>query len=184
MTVSILDCDNRQISLYPDRCRLHSTIRVLLDNRPQCPDPPIQPYGDLSVDIFLAEDDSLVQEFLIEVLQFTDLSVTAASSGDEAAVLLSRLLEPPRLLLTDINLGPGVDGFTLGARARHRWPSLPVIYISGVPMNLTTLGGARVLHPFQERFLQKPFHIEVLLATVHHLIIETATIKYPRRPGF
>jgi DNA-binding response OmpR family regulator len=129
------------------------------------------------VDILLAEDDSLVQTFLIEVLQFADLTVTAASSGDEAAVLLTRLLEPPRLLLTDINLGPGVDGFTLGARARDRWPSLPVIYISGVPMNLTTPGGARVLHPFQERFLQKPFHTEVLLTTVHLLISGIATTQ-------
>jgi CheY-like chemotaxis protein len=129
------------------------------------------------VDILLAEDDSLVQVLLIEVLQFADFTVTAASSGDEAAVLLTHLLEPPRLLLTDINLGPGVDGFTLGARARDRWPSLPVIYISGVPMNLTTLGGARVLHPFQERFLRKPFQTEVLLTTVHLMISGIATTK-------
>jgi two-component system, OmpR family, response regulator len=122
------------------------------------------------MDIFLVEDDKSVQSLLVEALESADFTVACASNGDEAATALMRLDSQPRLLLTDIDLGSGINGLTLGARARGRRPSMPVIYISGRPLNVATAGGSRMLHAFEERFLQKPFPLERLLCTVALLI--------------
>src|SRR5437868_14845080 len=38
---------------------------------------------------------------------------------------------PIKALVTDIDLGPGTDGFEIARRARAAYPRLPVVYISG-----------------------------------------------------
>jgi CheY-like chemotaxis protein len=70
-------------------------------------------------------------------------------------------------MITDINLGSGMDGVTLGRLARTRFPDLPVIYISG------RYGDWRGLSN-QERFLLKPFPPAVLVRTLRELSVATA----------
>ncbi|MFN5018905.1 response regulator, partial [Bradyrhizobium sp.] len=39
--------------------------------------------------------------------------------------------EPVALLLTDIVLPDGVTGIDLARQVRHRWPELPIVFMSG-----------------------------------------------------
>jgi CheY-like chemotaxis protein len=54
-----------------------------------------------------------------------------ASSGDEAVMKLAEGIEPTPLIviLSDINM-PGMDGLTLLAEVKQRFPHLPVIMVT------------------------------------------------------
>jgi CheY-like chemotaxis protein len=67
--------------------------------------------------------------------------------------------ERPCVVVTDINLGAGMDGLALGRAAHAKFPELPIVYISG------RYGEIRGLGPF-ERFLPKPFPASVLLRAI------------------
>jgi CheY-like chemotaxis protein len=81
--------------------------------------------------VLLVEDECLLREMLGETLSEAGLSVSAATSGEEAATLLGSM--PPRwALVTDINLGRGkMDGWELARLARQQDPSRGILYMSG-----------------------------------------------------
>ena len=56
--------------------------------------------------------------------------VEEAYGASEAIELIDKH-RPLRAMVTDIDLGPGLDGFDLARRVRATHPRLPVIYISG-----------------------------------------------------
>ncbi len=67
--------------------------------------------------------------------------------------------EPPGAVVTDINLGPGMDGLAFIRAAREVFPTLPVVFISGRYAEL------RGMAPY-ERFLPKPFTTPALLRAI------------------
>jgi DNA-binding NtrC family response regulator len=62
------------------------------------------------------------------------------------------------VLVTDLDLDEGIDGIQLASEAHHRWPNLPILYISGRPslMNDYELDA-------RELFLPKPLHRRQLI---------------------
>lgn len=64
-----------------------------------------------------------------------------------------------------MNLGQGMDGLTLVAEARRRWPGVGVVVMSGKPANLNE----RRPDP-REVCLLKPFAPRRLAAAVHRLM--------------
>jgi two-component system cell cycle sensor histidine kinase/response regulator CckA len=89
-----------------------------------------------------------------------------AAHGAEALEILESTGESVDLVVTDVVM-PGMDGRELGRRLAQRWPDLPILYISAYDVNdIFRRGSPRHSAPF----LQKPFPLEGLIATVHDLI--------------
>ena len=110
------------------------------------------------MDILLVEDDDLVRDCLFEALNETGLLIQGIDTG-EAALSLLRPDDPPSVVVTDINLGAGMDGLAFARAARALCPGLPVVYISGRYVELRGMSA-------YERFLAKPFTTPALLKAI------------------
>ncbi len=104
--------------------------------------------------ILLVEDDGEVRQMLQRLLGELGYRVAVASSGPEALALLEGGLRPD-LLLTDVVLPDGPNGYELAAQARARQPRLKLMFTSGYAQGVSgrrpaTVAGAFMLH--------KPFH--------------------------
>jgi len=100
--------------------------------------------------ILLVDDDVIVNLNLHEFLQDCGFTVEAVYSGAAAIEAIKR--EPPNALVTDLDLGPGPDGFQVARYARAARPGLPVVFISGTMAGRFPLEGV-----FGSDFVAKPF---------------------------
>jgi DNA-binding response OmpR family regulator len=110
--------------------------------------------------VLLIEDDELVRSALSETLDGDGFEVDGLANAEDALILLGAG-QVPDVLVTDIHLGAGLNGFDLAEIARCRHPGVEVILISGTTPDLS--GHAARRH---ERFLQKPFAPETLAAAI------------------
>lgn len=117
------------------------------------------------MDVLLVEDEPLVREMLAEDLADAGLDVTEASSAEAALGAAGEAGRSPRVIVTDINLGSGMDGLALVAEARRRWPGVGVVVMTGKPANLD----GRRPDP-REVCLVKPFGPPRLAAAVQELM--------------
>lgn len=120
----------------------------------------------LWVDILLIDDDELIRVCLVEALHEAGLATVEQSCGEDA---LRAIVDhgPPRVVVTDINLGAGMDGRAFAAVLRRQHPGVPVIYISGRYAEIKPLTSI-------ERFLPKPFTTRTLLRAIEELRGEAA----------
>jgi CheY-like chemotaxis protein len=113
--------------------------------------------------VLLVEDQGAVREVLAEVLQDGGNDVTEAATAEEALDLMSHR-GPPEVLVTDLDLGEGLNGLNLADDVARYWPEVGIVFISGRPWLLQhhTLRA-------HERFLKKPCTAAKLLETVEKL---------------
>ena len=116
--------------------------------------------------ILLVEDDDAVRRLVESALLRHGAIVTSARDGFEARRILETSGATMELLVTDIVM-PGLYGHELAAEARARHPHLKTLYISGyldeVKLPLNELDRSQA-------FLQKPFSMATLVATVVELL--------------
>ena len=115
---------------------------------------------DSSRTAILVEDDPLVRTVLSDTLGQLGWAVVEVSNAEAALALPKSLV--PEILITDVNLGAGLNGFELWSLARYRWPSIGIVVISGRPPSsrqIESLG-------LNEIFLQKPVRLPVLEAAI------------------
>lgn len=114
--------------------------------------------------VLLVDDEVLITEMLTDVLIDNGFGVVVANDAAEA---LAAIAATPSIamLVTDVNMGTGDDGWTVARRAREALPALAVIY---------TTGGAS--HEFIEHavpgsvLLAKPFAVGQLVSAVSLLL--------------
>jgi CheY-like chemotaxis protein len=75
------------------------------------------------------EDEDGVRLVGTRALSGAGFEVAAAATAAEARALVGDVR--PDILVTDIVLPGGVDGISLADELRGRWPSLPVLLVSG-----------------------------------------------------
>jgi CheY-like chemotaxis protein len=80
--------------------------------------------------ILFVDDEPLLGELMSDALTDRGFVVYVAPSADDALECLESNAEID-VMITDIDLGAGMDGAALAARARELRPSLPVVYASG-----------------------------------------------------
>jgi len=119
-----------------------------------------------SCDVVVLEDDDLVRDVLSDIIACEGFAVFPVANAEAA---LERIQANPScaLLLTDIDLGPGRNGFEAAREAQERCPTLPVIYLTGRP----SFGNDRHFRP-NERFLRKPFRTMELMDAIRSLGID------------
>jgi len=113
----------------------------------------------------VVDDETGIRDLLVEWLGGEGYAVHAAANPAAALALLDRTPEVT-LLLTDVVMPGGLNGFDLARRARVRRPALKVIYISAYSMAEAVLQA----RPAAEPILRKPFRHEQLVNTVRHTL--------------
>ncbi len=84
--------------------------------------------------VLVVEDDPHVRVVLDEMLMDQGLDVWSVGDDLSAYQVLSQEAGRIAVLLTDINLGAGTNGFDVARRARSLNSRIEVIYITGYPV--------------------------------------------------
>jgi DNA-binding NtrC family response regulator len=116
------------------------------------------------MDVLVVEDEALVREIVAEGLSDDGLAVADAATAEQA-LALAETAGAPDVVVTDVELGRGMDGLALAGEVHRRWPGAGVVIMTGNPaaMNGHALGE-------QERFLAKPFGNGRLVSAVRELM--------------
>jgi len=104
--------------------------------------------------ILVADDTLDAAEVIARLLEHVGYAALCAHSAREALDLLDERSDI-RLVLSDVRM-PGLDGFDLVRVLRHRFPALPVILMTGLPV--TDEDAA----PTGVEVLQKPVEVALL----------------------
>ena len=116
--------------------------------------------------VLLVEDDPAIRSAMHRALSQAGLNVTPAPDGDSAAGLLDDDAGFD-LLVTDVQMGGGRDGFALATDWRTHVPGRPVLFVSGS-------GDPRLNDAVASRdaVMPKPFERAGLVAAVRRLLAE------------
>ncbi len=118
----------------------------------------------LEMDVLVVDDEALVRAIVTEGLEEDGLAVAEAPSA-EHALALAEAGGAPEVVVTDVNLGAGMDGLGLAAEIHRRWPGAGVVIMTGNPGYV----GSRTFEE-NERFLEKPFGPSRLVTAVRELM--------------
>jgi two-component system, OmpR family, response regulator len=91
------------------------------------------------VDVLIVEDDDLVRDLICDDFLDAGLDVVCAATAEDGLQAVADEAPHPAVVVTDVNLGPGMDGFALRAEARRRWPEALVVMMSGNERNFAHL---------------------------------------------
>ena len=112
--------------------------------------------------ILLAEDDTVMREYLTRALEKSGYAVSAVDRGTAALPLLEA--ERFDLLLTDIVM-PEMDGIELAQKCADLSPDTRVMFITGFAA--VTLKAGKTMP--QARVLSKPFHLRDLVIEIDRM---------------
>jgi signal transduction histidine kinase len=112
--------------------------------------------------ILIVEDEPAVRALARSVLRRHGYKVYEAASGQEALALMTAMVDPPALLLTDLVM-PGMSGADVARQLTARHPDLRVIYMSGYSEDAVA---HRALLSREMDLLEKPFSPKALLTRV------------------
>lgn len=124
--------------------------------------------------ILVVEDEPLVRLVIVEALQEGGYTVVEASEGHAAMGEIDRA-EHLRGLVTDIRMGATPSGWEVAQRARERFPSLAVIYVTGDSIAEWPANGVP-----QSAVLQKPFASAELVTALANLLVAQQAAPPPQ----
>jgi two-component system, cell cycle sensor histidine kinase and response regulator CckA len=113
--------------------------------------------------ILIVDDEEFLLQYVRLVLVRAGYVVLTAENGEEAWDLIADNRQEIRLLLTDIVMPGSFDGFELAERVRKRHPDLPVLFMTGAPLQANF---AKDGLTGQRKLLRKPFLPDQLLTIV------------------
>jgi CheY-like chemotaxis protein len=134
----------------------------------------------------VVEDELLIRMCIVDLLSEAGFECAEAADAAEALALLDSGEWVPDLLVSDYNLGPGLNGMALADAALRRLPGLPVLFVTGNPECFND----RAWEP-RERLLAKPFLLNDLIEAACALVAATwpgiatrawATLPAPSEP--
>jgi len=113
--------------------------------------------------ILIVDDEEFLLQYVRLVLVRAGYGVLTAENGEEAWDLIAVNNQEIRLLLTDIVMPGSFDGFELAERVRKRHPDLPVLFMTGAPLQANVSKDGLT---GQRKLLRKPFLPDQLLTIV------------------
>jgi DNA-binding NtrC family response regulator len=112
--------------------------------------------------ILVVDDEPGLRRLACQTLERAGYATVEAEDGRQAVALLEDGGHRFALVLSDIRM-PHLDGIELEQTIRERWPSLPVVLMSG---EVTRDWVVRLVRDQSLQVLRKPFLREVLLETI------------------
>jgi two-component system, cell cycle sensor histidine kinase and response regulator CckA len=131
-----------------------------------------RPPLDVRKRLLVVDDEMPILKLVTRILATDNYDIISASSGDEAAQMMSAPGYPGiDLLVTDLMM-PGLNGRELAMITRRRFPNVRVLYVTGFAdtlfKDLTELGVG-------ESFIEKPFGTDGLLEATRLLMFGQIT---------
>lgn len=115
--------------------------------------------------VLIAEDQALIAALIEATLADEGYEVTTVYSGSDAVTALNGCASPFDVLVTDIRMEPGPDGWTVAAKAREGDPGIAVVYMTGDSMDEWRARGVA-----DSTLLAKPFVPEQVLTAIADLL--------------
>lgn len=122
--------------------------------------------GEVPMKIMIVEDDSTIRDLVNESLKKWGFQTITVDNFDQ--ILQQFLSSKPQLILMDINL-PAYDGFYWCNQIREV-SKVPIIFLSS---RNTPLDMVMAMNMGGDDYIQKPFHMDVLIAKVSALLRRT-----------
>jgi DNA-binding response OmpR family regulator len=122
--------------------------------------------------VLLIEDEPLVSKVLGAVLEHAGFEVLAACNGQEARAWMAGRGADIRLLVSDVLLKQE-NGSVLARQLRDMQPNTPVLYLSGLPLDMLVDRALLPPHAVDgalTRHMQKPFMPAEFLKAVRQLL--------------
>jgi DNA-binding NtrC family response regulator len=110
--------------------------------------------------ILIVEDEEVYRELLARILTKAGYDVVQAADGFRALSIMEK--SKIDLVISDIFM-PGMNGYSLVARLRAKWPSMPVILTTGFLSEET----AKNMMNGSVDFIPKPIDLEKLIELIH-----------------
>jgi CheY-like chemotaxis protein len=125
--------------------------------------------------VLLVDDNATVLTVLEELLRrnIPSIVIMTASSGQHALSVLQTATVD--VVLSDVSM-PNGDGFFLLEEVQRQWPSLPVVLMSGEPVE------SRALQAGAKAFFSKPIDPQRLIETLTALASRTIRVVIRRPP--
>ena len=113
--------------------------------------------------VLLVEDEPLIRLFIAELLEEAGFRVVEAANAAEALILMEAGLHV-NVLLTDVDMPVGCNGFELAQKVHKSWPDAEILIMSGRqwPADGDLPPGAA--------FLAKPCPNEAIVSHVHSAV--------------
>ena len=112
-------------------------------------------------DILVVDDSQLVRATLVSALEAEGWNVREADCPVDAMRIMSDPDLTCSVLVTDIDLGAGTDGFSIATKVRKLAPKHPIVYVTGRPWVFDDR-----CFDEAERTLSKPFKAESLILAI------------------
>jgi DNA-binding response OmpR family regulator len=126
--------------------------------------------------VLVVDDERVIADTLSVILSRNGFSTHTAYEG-ESAIELARTVKPD-MLLSDVMMGPGMDGTQLAMRMVKAFPACKVLLFSGHAATMDLLAGARRLgHDFT--LMTKPVHPADLLARINQCLTSQGLLAVP-----
>ena len=134
-----------------------------------------QSYAMAPLRVLLVDDNATVLTVLEELLRrnIPSIVIMTASSGQDALGALQTATVD--VVLSDVSM-PNGDGFFLLEEVQRQWPSLPVVLMSGEPVE------SRALQAGAKAFFSKPLDPHRLIETLTALASRTIRVVIRRPP--
>lgn len=125
--------------------------------------------------VLLVDDNATVLTVLEELLRrnIPSIIILTASSGQDALRVLQTATVD--VVVSDVSM-PNGDGFFLLEEVQRQWPSLPVVLMSGEPVE------SRALEAGAKAFFSKPIDPHRLIETLTALTARTMRVVIRRPP--
>jgi two-component system KDP operon response regulator KdpE len=120
-----------------------------------------------SVKVMVVDDEPRVVRLVTEILKAVGYQVVASSSGDSGLEML--VMEQPDVVLLDVLLGSGPNGFEVCKRIRE-FSDVAVIMLTAKAMESDVLAG---FEAGADDYLTKPFSAKELVARVQAVLRRT-----------
>ena len=128
--------------------------------------------------LLLVEDEALIRDSTAAVLEDGGFTVIQADGG-EAAIAQLDGENAFSGVITDIRMGAGTTGWEVARRARHAYPAIAIVYMSG-----DSAADWRSEGVPNSTMLQKPFASAQLLTAMASLLnAKDSSLSQPHQSG-
>ena len=114
--------------------------------------------------VLVVEDDALLQMAALDMVKNAGFKAVAAANATEAIRILEARLDV-RIVFSDIDMPPGIDGIKLAALIRDRWPPIEIILVSG------HISPPKINLPARAIFFSKPYRESEVICAMRNFIV-------------